>query len=46
MSYIADDRVQQSYTFWRLQQVPQFNWELPPPPPPQTGLLHRMCYIS
>ena len=23
----------QSYTFWRLQQVNQFNWELPPPPP-------------
>ena len=39
----------QSYTSWRLQQVNQFNWELPPPPPPpptlQTGLLHRMSTI-
>ena len=23
---------QSYYTFWRLQQVNQFNWELPPPP--------------
>ena len=34
----------QIYTFWRLQHVNQFNWELPPPPP-QTGLLHGMCTI-
>ena len=26
--------------FWRLQQVNQFIWELPPPPPPATGILH------
>ena len=35
----------QSYTFWRLQQVNQFNWEMPPPPPPPTGLHHRMSAI-
>ena len=31
--------------FWRLQQVNQFNWELPPPPPNWPSPLN-VYYIS
>ena len=34
----------QSYTFWRLQQVTQFNWELAPPPPKQAYSTECLLY--